>query len=572
MPACCQNNCDRNAKPVQFSRPGESYLCGVMKNLLLFFLMPISLSSVCNAQTSPLELEQRIDSIFSGWRTDSGPGCVVAIVRGDSILYSKGFGLANMEDSIPNSPKSVYYLASVSKQFTGYGIAMLIRNKKINPTEDIRVYLPWLPDYGTKISILNLLHHTSGLRDYFTLLPFTGFGLSGELSQEAALELIKKQKTLNFAPGEKFSYSNTNYVLLSEIIEKVAGIPFPSFLDSAVFRPLQMSSTLIAAGSGKIIKGRARSYAGSPGNYDNVTQTIFTQGDGGMFSTATDMARWMRHLIRLAQKNDELAKLFTLSGRLNNGRSAAYAMGIIPDTVQGQRRLAHKGALAGYKNFMSIYPDAGLGIIICTNGDDGPKTNRAMDAITGVLLPFKSTESTKAENVELIAIPNGLTGDYLARNGSRVKINLKDGRLLDGDQLLVADGPYRFHKSAEPLIRYLFYKTGKAYTLRIEKAGPNQPIEYRYISPGKAMNLKDFVGSYTSDELDFDFTISLAEGRLWLNNKRHGRFRLTMLGADDLFADPFFLDHLVAVKDRNGKIIALEYSSGDVAGLLFQKK
>jgi CubicO group peptidase (beta-lactamase class C family) len=570
--AYCPVNCVVNAKSVQFCRTHHGYLRHVMKNLTSVLLVLFSVHTASYAQQFTAQTVQTVDSIFKDWQTSTGPGCTVVIVNSDSVLYSNGFGLANLENNIRNSPGSVYYLASLSKQFTGYCMATLIKQGKVRVDDDIRTYLPWIPDYGVKISVANLLHHTSGLRDYFTLLPFTGFNLSGELSQDAALALIKKQRTLNFNPGEKFSYCNTNYVLLSEIVEKVSQKSFPAYLDSTVYRPLHMRSSEVAHGTSKIIKNRADSYAGGPEIYGNVTHNIYTQGDGGMFSTSTDLAQWMRHLIRLPEQDSSLAKLFTSTAQLRNSRVVPYAMGIIPDTYFGRRRLTHKGALAGYKNFMAIYPEDKIGILILTNGDDGPKTNRAMEAVHRALFPVESVERREAPTGKALVNQAELTGEYVARNGSRVSINIREGKLLDGDQVLLPFDPYSFFLSNNPMLRYHFKKAGAAYDLRIEKPGPNAADTYKLVTPGEKPDLKGLIGSYTSNELDFDFTISPGEDGLWLTNKRHGRFKLTALGADHLFVEQFFMDHLLTLRDSKGKITALEYTSGDTAGLRFRKK
>jgi CubicO group peptidase (beta-lactamase class C family) len=549
-----------------------------MKGLLVFTFALFGMLNACFAQDLSPEVMQRIDSAFSGWKIDTGPGCAVAITKNDSVIYSKGFGLANLEDGIPNSPESVYYLASLAKQFTGYAIALLIHEKKVDPDADIHTYLTWLPGYGAKISVMNLLHHTSGLRDDFTLLPFTGFNMDGLLSQDMALGLIKKQHTLNFKPGEKFSYCNTNYILLSEIVAKVSGKPFAAFVDSAIFRPLQMTSSRFVQGSAEIIKKRADSYAGDQGRYSNVSHNIYTQGDGGMFSTAADLAKWMRHLYHPAHSDTAIVHMLTAPGRLNNGRTLDYAMGIIPDQYWGQRRLTHKGGLAGYKNFMAVFPDVKTGVIILTNGDDGPKTNRAMDAIVRILLPNPATATVNGQiskasgpSVYTGAIPEGLAGGYIAHNGSKIKISVKNGQLYADDLALLAVADSCFQQAANRQVNYHFIKTGTRQKLEIEKPGPNPATLYRKVPPGEKAVLKEFVGSYTTTELDFNFTISLKNGRLWLNNNRHGTFELRSVGADDLFTEQFFFDHVVAVRNSKGIITALEFASGDTAGLLFNK-
>jgi CubicO group peptidase (beta-lactamase class C family) len=213
-----------------------------MKKLFTFlFLTCIYTSSL--SQGIDNVLKKKIDDLFVQWDNPKSPGGAVGIVINNSLVYAKGFGMADIEHNIAITPETVFYMASVSKQFTGYCMVLLAKQGKVNLDEDIRTYLPWFPDYGDHITVRNLLNHTSGIRDDINLAMISGLGRSGMLTQLHAVKLIKNQQSLNFKPGEQHQYSNSNFVLLAEIVEAVSGQSFSSFADSAIFKPLGMNQT-----------------------------------------------------------------------------------------------------------------------------------------------------------------------------------------------------------------------------------------------------------------------------------------------------------------------------------------
>ena len=473
-----------------------------MKRLIRALLLLAGTTIIANAQILPDSTIQKIDQIFSRWKSNSKPGCATSIVIGGDLVYAKGFGIANLEDNTPITADSKFYLASVSKQFTGYAIALLEREAKISLDDDIHKYLPWT-DFGHRITVRNLLHHTSGIRDDLTLLQFTGFHLDGILSQELALGILKKQRTLNFTPGEKFAYCNSNYILLAEIIQQITGKKFSDYIDSALFKPLGMTNSKFIDGPTEIIRDRVDSYAGET-SFGNVSHNIYTQGDGGMFSSVNDMARWAINFYQPKAGDHTTIEKFTTPGILNNGQKLDYAMGIISDVHRGQKRLMHKGAMAGYKNFIAVYPELQIGIVILGNSDDGPKTNTTMDALTELLVPNKNNLAS--------GVPN----------------------------------------------------TVKKPSTKNNTTTPQQPIDLR--------TLRAYTGFYTTPEVDFSFTITIRDNKLWLNNNRHGSTELTFGASDDLNTGFSFIDHLVIKRNKKKEVTGLELVSGDISGLVFIKE
>jgi len=338
------------------------------------------------SQSLPDSMKIKVDSIFGRWDSAGQPGCVVGIVKDNALIYAKGYGLANVEDNIPNTPQSVYYICSLAKQFTGYAIVLLARQGKLKLEDDIRLYLPWLPDYSHKITIRNLLNHTSGIRDEADMANISGLPPGGMLNQQMAVNIIKRQQTLNFVPGEKYAYSNSNYVLLAEIVKNVSGESFPFFVAQNIFSPLGMTHSGFMDDSRKIIKARAASYHRINGNYENAYAYANVLGAGSLFSTVDDMARWaINFYLPRAGDSQDIAQL-TQKGKLNDGEVNDYALGISVDSSRGWVMYSHNGSLAGYVTHIRVYPDLKMGFIIFSNTGDGRVFSTA-GALAALFIP-----------------------------------------------------------------------------------------------------------------------------------------------------------------------------------------
>ena len=192
---------------------------------------------------TPGSADAAIDAIFEPWNRADSPGCTVGAIRDGRFVFRKGYGMANLDYAIPNSPAMVYYVGSVSKQFTAAAIALLAQEGRISLDDPVRRHITELPDYGTPMTLRHLVHHTSGLRDIYTLMSLGGIRMEDVFPDEDALALIARQRALNFAPGEDYLYSNSGYWLLGQIVERVTGESLREYARRAIFEPLGMSRT-----------------------------------------------------------------------------------------------------------------------------------------------------------------------------------------------------------------------------------------------------------------------------------------------------------------------------------------
>jgi CubicO group peptidase (beta-lactamase class C family) len=268
-----------------------------MKKFLVSITLSLALLTIALAQTSLTgstnQLNEKVDKLFAQWDKPDSPGCALGVIKGGKLVYKCGYGSANLDYNAPLTSESVFYIASTSKQFTAASILLLVRRGAISLDDDIRKYFPELPKYEAPITVKHLVHHTSGVRDYLELMGMADRRTDGPFGNEVAVELIARQKGLNFKPGEKFLYSNSNYVLMAEIVRRASGKSLREFADENIFRPLGMTNTHFNDDLTAVVKNRVVSYAPiSPGRFRQFVKTIEAMGDGNLLTTVEDLAKW----------------------------------------------------------------------------------------------------------------------------------------------------------------------------------------------------------------------------------------------------------------------------------------
>ncbi|PWV46583.1 serine hydrolase [Chitinophaga sp. S165] len=556
-----------------------------MKLLSTFLLLTAFSISNLYAQSIPDSTIKKVNALFEKWNKPDGPGCVIGIVRNDSLIYSKGFGLANVEDSVMNTPQSIYYMCSVSKQFAGYSIVLLARQGKVKLDEDIHTYLPWMPDFGKKITVRNLLNHTSGIRDDIHMAIIAGLPMDGMLTQEIALNILKDQRSLNFDPGTKYAYSNSNYVLLSEIVKAVSGRPLTTFADSAIFRPLSMTSTRFVDNPREMIKGRAASYSNDDaGRLGNSYQNVYTLGDGGLFTNVVDMSHWIMNFYTPKAGDSKDIEQLTEKGKLRSGREISYALGVAVDKDRGNRRIIHNGGLAGYRTVITIYPDVKTGFIIFSNAGNGEVYGR-VDQLAALFIPEvlttdinRTTDLTKKDSADAVLkdtiAAKALTGIYYAEDSYQARFTVRDGRLwMNGNDLMIRKAKDTFSLFRNMRVEYAFNRKTESLDL-ITPVSPGEPIHMVKVHEVPSMSdgqLKNYVGTYYSRELDCNYHITLKDHQLFLNAHKRDPGRITLTGTDHMESPYPLMYHMLILRDANKKIKGFELNIGGTTHLYFEK-
>ena len=337
-----------------------------MKSLNLLILAFFTLNGY--SQISSVE-RTKVDEVFKPWNSNSSPGAALGIIKNGKLVYARGYGMADLEHNIPITDTTIFYIGSVSKQFVTMCVLLLEEQGKLSLDDRVQKYLPDFPEYNAPLTIRNFIHHTSGVRDNLTLWDLAGNDYLNDIDKDEMYQLIKRQKELNFTPGEKYLYSNSCYFMLGLIIEKVAGESLHDFAQKNIFSPLGMRSTLFQDDNTRIIKNRAFSYISEDGGLKNQIMRYDLVGSGGIYSNIRDLYLWDQNFYhnKLGKGSQALIEKMHKDGMLNNGESSGYAFAIQNGTYRALRTVSHGGALASYRSFLLRFPDQKLSVIILGN-------------------------------------------------------------------------------------------------------------------------------------------------------------------------------------------------------------
>lgn len=311
---------------------------------------------------------QAVDELFSPWHSPDSPGAAVLVMEDGVVVHAQGYGMANLEHGIRIRSGSVFDIASISKQFGAFAVALLEAEGRIHLDDDIHTYIPEVPDFGHVITIRHLIHHTSGLRDWPGTLRMAGWDYQDVMSFEQILRMAYNQEELNFPPGDDFAYSNTGYNLLAELVQRVTGQPYREYTEEQIFRPLGMRSTHFHDDHTEIVQGLAASYRPTEdGSHRRVTNNLTALSSSSLYTTVEDLALWIRNFSEPVVGGAEVIARLHEVGVLNDGEELDYAFGLRIDDFRGLSRVSHGGSWAGYRSTIQRFPEEGVALVILTN-------------------------------------------------------------------------------------------------------------------------------------------------------------------------------------------------------------
>jgi len=317
--------------------------------------------------SSPDSAGRWVDSVLAPFASHESPGCAVGVTRAGSLVFAKGYGMADLEHDTPITPDTRFYIASVSKQFTAMSVVLLALDHKLSLDDSIRKWVPEVPSFGTVITLRQLLTHTSGLRDYFTLLAVSGWPSDGQLTEKQFLSLVGRQKNLNFLPGDEFLYSNTGYALLSIVVRRASGESLRSFAAERIFGPLGMTHTEFRDDHTALIPQRALGYEPSGSTYRISQPETDVVGDGGVYSTVEDLAKWDANFRTGRVGGKQAIAMLQEPGKLNDGQTLPYALAMTIGEYHGLKTYSHAGAYGGYRSTLLRFPQRDLSVITLCN-------------------------------------------------------------------------------------------------------------------------------------------------------------------------------------------------------------
>jgi CubicO group peptidase (beta-lactamase class C family) len=488
---------------------------------LLTALFVLFLTTFAAAQTlTPAEIS-KVDGVFAQYAKPDSPGCALGIYRNGSMAYEHGYGLASLELGVPITADTVFDIGSTSKQFTAFTIQLLQDRGKLSIDDDIHKFIPEFPNYGHEITLRHLLSHTSGIRDYTALFGLAGVPEQNLTTDQDALDLILRQKALNFNPGEEWDYSNSGFFLLSQVVKHVSGQTLRQFDQENIFTPLGMSSTQIFDNHAQVVPRRATGYTYDGGNKTfGVEMSNFEQtGDGSVQTSVRDLLKWDENFYTAKIGGAEVIRRMQVVGKLTNGQEHGYGTGLFISTYRGQPIVSHGGAWAGYRAELLRFPRQHTSVAVLCNVAQGRPSKRARQVADIVLENVLQPEPAAATKHAAVAVSadqlRSYAGVYKNEKGQYHKIEAKDGKLWLATYgiELVPQSPTVFR--SDDLDATISFSSKQ---MVIEERG-EKPKTYIRVLTEKPGDLSLFAGDYYSPELDATWEIRLRDGALTAHAK-----------------------------------------------------
>jgi CubicO group peptidase (beta-lactamase class C family) len=495
-------------------------------------------------QTPALAQGAEVDALFSRWDRPDSPGCAVGVIREGKLVYQRGYGMANLDHSIPLSEKTVFYIASTSKQFTAMSIAWLVTRGRLSLTDDIRRYLPELPRWEAPVTIGHLVHHTSGIPDFFVLFPLAGRRLEDTLSDEEILALLARQPRLHFPPGEQFQYSNSGYFLLGVIVSRITGRSLRQFAEETFFAPLGMRDTHFHDDRTRVVRRRATGYQPKADGFA-IFATLFDRvGDGGLLTTIEDLARWDQNFDDARVGGREMIELALTPGRLNDGTRLTYAFGLTVREYRGLPQVSHGGIYNGFRAELLRFPTRKLSVA-CLCNLYNIDASRLAQSVADLYLAREYPRPAEGESAPPLATVSAeelqrRVGLYFApETGATLELTLREGRLLASlpgsgilNQWLTPLSASRFVGTNSLRSEFDFGEAASPNERHVKvrlTPGIGQPV-FRFepataSSPSPA-ELQQYVGQYHSAALDVVYEVRLEEGKLQVQYRTSPRISL----------------------------------------------
>lgn len=471
---------------------------------------------------------QAIDALLAGAVTDpKGPGMALAVYQHGRLVYAKAAGLANLETGTPITPQTIFHVASVSKQFTAFAIALLAREGKVDLDADVRTYLSYMPDFGTPITVRNLLQHTSGLRDQWMLLTLAGLDTRNVISQQHLINMVAHQRGLNFTPGTRYQYSNTGYTLLAEIVKQVSGKSLRQFTSERIFQPLGMTRTIFYDDVTEVVPGRAQSYYRRGDRWTRALLNFDNAGATSLFTTVEDLAKWAGNFAHPKVGDVRLIEQITTSGKLKDGSVINYGFGLRTNQqYAGHRAVMHFGSDAGFRSGFVYVPEQDFAVLLTANTPPADQLRLMQKVVDVYLNPAGSRLPQPQAEIKLdAAAVAAATGAYRSRYGRLTwLVPHSTGLAL---RTLFSETPLTFRADGTFELTPRNWNYYRAFRLLRGKDGPVTGVEViepsmhevetlQRVEPVKpsTADLAALTGDYRSAELDVTYTLTLERGAL----------------------------------------------------------
>jgi CubicO group peptidase (beta-lactamase class C family) len=548
------------------------------------------------------DLSAKVDKLFGIIDRNTSPGCAVAVIKDGRILHKAGYGVADLDHDIPITPSTIFQVGSMSKQFTATAIVLLAQDGKLSLDDDVRKHLPEIPDFGERITIRHLLHHTSGVRDQLQLLALTGWRYTQDLiTDEDVMDAIVRQKALNFRPGSEYMYSNTNYTLLAQIVERVSGKSFREFTTTRIFQPLGMSRTHFRDEFGEVVKGQAYGYlprallnrpdpsleaapaapAGgrtdgfrlNPPNSDNV-------GPTNLLTTVEDLALWDQNFYDPKVGGPDLIRQLLQKGKLDSGEEIFYALGLGLEAYRGLPTVEHPGSDGGFAADILRFPEQRFSVVLTCNRAGSAPANLARRLadiyLADKLGPVDTRNVFQPATLtdEQMSVYPGLYLDEKDKTVIRIvrKPDPSSTLLIRREEFRAGDRGHFYAVASTRVLEFDAAASGKpARVILKDKGTPVNTFERMAEVTLTDAQMKEYTGEFLSEEIDPVFRISIENGKLFLRRVHASPAVLDALRAD-LFQVGGGRVTMEFVRNSQRQVTGFLFSTTRIRNMSFQRR
>ncbi len=512
------------------------------------------------------DLASYADTVFAEWNSTRTPGCAVGVEREGRVLLTRGYGMADLESGRPITPETIFESGSVAKQFTATAVVLLALDGKLDLDDPVRKYIPELPAYDRPITIRHLLTHTSGIREWSSLVAAAGWPRGTRAHTQAdLLDVVFRQRSLNYPVGDYYSYTNSGYALAMTLVERVSGVSFQTFTHDRIFAPLGMTHTQWRDDFTRLVPGRAQAYSREADGWHLEMPFESVVGPGGLLTTVGDWLIWNEALTHRTLGQAAVDSL-TRRMRLTSGREIGYGLGLFIGTYRGVTEISHSGSTAGYSTFLVRYPDRGnLSIAVLCNssrGAAGTYAHRLADRLIRDFPPPPALDTSRVDSAAF-AVHAGVyrserTGAPLvvgAGTFSLLRV-LPDGWFRQGNDV-------RWHFDAAP--------DGKPGALRLAQPD-GDTVRFAWVAPKPwaptREELQAFEGAYRSDEVGATYEARLAGDSLTISTRPGAVTTLRPTYPDGFAARGFAVWF---ARDRRGRVAAMHFGESRMWDLVLPR-
>lgn len=508
----------------------------------------------------------RLEALFEGIADDT-PGCAVGVVENGETLFARGYGLASLEHGVPITAGSRFYVASLSKQVAAMAVLLAVDAGRLDLGESIRKTIPELPTYLDGVTIRHLLTHTGGVRDYFPLGFLAGLSPEHTYGEADVLEIVARQRALNFTPGDQFAYSNSGYVLLSIAVERATGKRLDDFAREAMFAPLGMNASRFQHDHSAVVPDKAFGYAKHGDQWSVANSTLDVVGDGGMYASLDDMLAWAKNLIAPRVGASAIVRMQTPE-TLTDGASTGYGMGLVTSRHRGLAMLEHSGGLAGYRTQLQVYPSDGFGVVVLCN-DAAVPPQLISRRVAEIFLDARMAPPPARAPMPAVEAVRARVACYRTTNGVVLSLVERQGELhLQGIPWPLSPlAPDTFALDGDPdIMRVAFDADGDLVLTQ----GAAAPELFRRCEPPAEVDDDAFVGKFLSPEVGAVCSVQRSGGLLTVSFAGAAGVELRPIGPDCLWAADLGVT-LAFLHDGSGAASGFIASGVRVRGLVYDR-